>query len=246
MTKTTTLLNERFNTKQKPEKMRELATLSLNGNLSSFAGIFQRVALSGREKNSLERIFLQYGSEGENFKADLEALTQVTSEVKAIDAQSVILHGERIKKAGTILKNYRTGAFTSWLLITYGNRQTPYNFLLYYELYEQLSKENRLKVEKMPKQAVYTLAAREGALKDKEQMISAFAGESKQELLLRIREKFPLPSGDRRTSDCGESALKVLSRLHRDLILNRGKLAPEQKKSLSSWLFQLQHLLLEV
>src|ERR1700677_3684402 len=116
MSKFNDLLNLRFKTKETQQpKMTALVERSNNGDLSSFSGVFRVMPLNDQEKE------------------DLEALTAITSEVKAITNQAVILHGERIKRAQEILKKYRDGAFTAWLFATYGNRQTPYNFLQYYE-----------------------------------------------------------------------------------------------------------------
>ena len=81
------------------------------------------------------------------------------------------MHGERIKKAQEILKSYRDGAFTAWLLAAYGNRQTPYNFLQYYELYTALSPGLHSQLEAMPRHAVYVLASRSGELTQKETMV---------------------------------------------------------------------------
>ena len=93
------------------------------------------------------------------FPPDLEFLTTITSEVKAINNQAIILHGERIKQCTrTFLTKYRDGAFSAWLISTYGNRQTPYNFLQYYEFYQSLNLELQKRMDDMPRQVVlYTL-----------------------------------------------------------------------------------------
>ena len=52
------------------------------------------------------------------------------------------------KERKTILKNYRDGAFSAWLIATYGNRQTPYNFLQYYELYITLPEHLHLQTRR--------------------------------------------------------------------------------------------------
>ena len=93
---------------------------------------------------------------------DLNHLISLTSEVKAINNQAALLHGERIKKAHQILTRYRDGAFTAWLMAAYGNRQTPYNLMQYYEFCEAMPKQLASKIELMPRQAIYVFASREG------------------------------------------------------------------------------------
>ena len=121
-----------------------------------------------KKKQTIESILKSFRlNESYDFDDDLKALMAITSEVKAITNQAVILHGERIKRAQEILKKYRDGAFTAWLFATYGNRQTPYNFLQYYEFYTVMPQALHPKLDQMPRQAVYSLASRAGALREK-------------------------------------------------------------------------------
>src|ERR1700690_3631894 len=134
MSKVNDLLFNRL--RQKFSKMTELAEISSKGNLSSFAGVFKVSPLTVQEKEDLEALLNDYKSESQYAIADdLSTLSSLTSEIKAINKKAAILHGERIQKAQEILKKYRDGAFSAWLVNTYGNRQTPYNFLQYYEFY---------------------------------------------------------------------------------------------------------------
>src|ERR1700688_3342203 len=168
MSKFNDLLNLRFKTKE-TQKMTALVERANNGDLSSFAGIFRIAALDEKEKSDLENLLKNYRlNEAYDVDIDFKALSAITSEVKAITNQAVILHGERIKKAQEILKKYRDGAFTAWLFTTYGNRQTPYNFLQYYEFYSLISPAYHPKIDQMPRQAIYTLASRAGPLDQKQ------------------------------------------------------------------------------
>ncbi|KAK5583325.1 hypothetical protein RB653_004917, partial [Dictyostelium firmibasis] len=125
--------------------------------LSLFSGVFKVHPLSEKDQETLREILQEYRPVEEDFLT----LASVTSEIKAISNQAVILHGERIQKAQLILKHYRDGAFSRWLMSTYGNRQTPYNFLQYYEFYLQLPVPLQDKLEDIPRQAIYTLASRD-------------------------------------------------------------------------------------
>jgi len=230
MSKMNMLLSERL--KNKLSKMTELAELSADGNLSSFSGIFRTVPLSLSEREQLAELLRSHGSDGQEIETDLAALSNLTSEVKAITNQAAILHGERIKRAQEILKKYRDGAFSAWLIAAYGNRQTPYNFLQYYEFYRAISQSLRPKLDTMPRQAIYTLASRPAPLKQKEEIIHNYKGEGKNEVLALIRKTFPLDADDKRAPDLATQALAQLKTLKTLLSQNRFRPRPEQKEAL--------------
>lgn len=214
MAKVNFLLSERLKVAtEKLSKMTNLAEMSSSGNLSSFAGVFKVATLTEKEQQSLKELLANYSDEGQDIHHDFESLSALTSELKAINNQAAILHGERIKKAQQILKKYKDGAFTLWLIQTYGNRQTPYNFLQYYELYMTLPQILLPKLDEMPRQAAYTLASREGPFEKKEEIIKSYQGETKQQLLELIRRTFPLAQKDRRAQDHGKNLLKGLERI---------------------------------
>jgi len=233
------LLEKRTAAKKKNSKMTEVAKRSSEGNLSSFSGVFSLVELSAREKEVIETILREHNHDKETISHDLKALLTITSEVKAITNQAVILHGERIKQAQTILKEYEDGAFTAWLMATYGNRQTPYNFLQYYEFYLKLPKKLISRLEQMPRQAVYVLASREGNKKKKEKIIENYKGETKEEILKCIRKTFPLDESDGRRAKFGDKALSFLNKLN-DLFEDpRASLTVRQKRTILTKLNRL-------
>jgi hypothetical protein len=215
MAKVNHLLSDRLKKKEhESTKMNALAERSTSGQLSGFSGVFQVTKLSFEEQEKLKEILSEHVQDGSiEFEKDLSELMAITSEVKAINSQAIMLHGERIKKAQAVLKKYRDGAFTDWLVHTYGNRQTPYNFLQYYEFYTALSLELKEKAQGMPKQAIYTLASREGAIEEKMSLIQGYTGESKQEMLQKIRKIFPLAKKDKRGSHLPKKILKALAEL---------------------------------
>lgn len=213
MSNVKTLLTERLKKSDSSSKMAAMAKQSANGNLTSFTGIFSITELNVHEKSSIENILNEFVIEREGLSRDLKDLLSLTSEVKAINHQAALLHGERIKKAHQILTRYRDGAFSAWLISVYGNRQTPYNFLQYYEFYESLPKALRPQIEAMPRQAIYALASREGAIEKKQELIQNYKGETKNELLETIREIFPLRVKDKRRQNKAETAIFNLKRL---------------------------------
>lgn len=244
MAKVNSLLMDRFKTAtQKLSKMASLAERSSNGELSSFSGVFRVSSLSETEKNSVQELLSLYRLDTQETEGDWKILCTITAEIKAINSQALLLHGERIKKAQELLKKYKDGAFSAWLIATYGNRQTPYNFLQYYELQKQLPSELHKTLEEMPKQAVYSLASREGPLPQKEEIIRNYHGEPKQELLESIRKAFPLTERDGRAQDMAEVAISSLRRLHRQLTTNHFAPSDKQKKEIGTLLNSLQKLI---
>jgi hypothetical protein len=246
MVKVNSLLAQRLRqATEKFSKMTSLAELSSSGQLSSFSGVFRVSPLNEKEEEDLRKILSTFHEkEGAIEEEDLRALSSITSEVKAINNQAAILHGERIKRAQEILKAYKEGAFSAWLIATYGNRQTPYNFLQYYELYLALPHLLQAKLDAMPRQAVYTLASRSGPLQKKEEIIKNYRGEPKQELLILIRKTFPLPTDDGRAQDVAAFTINALNRLTEQLQKTPMKPTPKQKELLKKLLKAL-HLLID-
>ena len=242
MSKVNDLLFNRF--RQKFSKMTELAEISSKGNLSSFAGVFKVSPLTPQEKEDLETLLNEYKSESAyTISDDLLNLSSLTSEIKAINNQAAILHGERIQKAQEILKKYRDGAFSAWLINTYGNRQTPYNFLQYYEFYLQLPATLHFKLDEMPRQAIYTLASRDAPFEQKEEILKNYNGETKNEVLTLIRKTFPLEDRDGRKEDLGEQAVIALKKLEELFIQKRFRPTEEQKLEIQKLLGTLtQHV----
>lgn len=230
MAKFSSLLSLRLKQKETQNpKMTALAERSASGSLSSFSGIFQINPLDEKEKNIISEILKSFQAyEGYDSEQDLKDLIYLTSEVKAITNQAILLHGERIKKAQTILKNYKEGAFTAWLISTYGNRQTPYNFLQYFEFCAQLPKDLLVKIDNMPRQAIYTLASRAGEIDQKVNVIKNYNGETKDEILNIIRKEFPLDRDDKRLPNIANQSISSLMRL-KDL-LNHSLFDPSEKQ----------------
>ena len=245
MANVNSLLSERLKKGEHTAKIASLAKQSASGNLTSFSGIFSVTELSPHEKEILENILRTHADDESYLQEDLRHLINLTSEVKAINNQAALLHGERIKKAHSILTRYRDGAFTAWLLATYGNRQTPYNFLQYFEFYEEIPKTLRPQLELMPRQAVYALASREGPIEKKRQLIESYTGETKEQLLHLIRDLFPLEEGDKRKQNIGERAICSLRKACSLLARDRVSLTKSQRNVIAELLETLQDLVIK-
>lgn len=213
MKKVASILSKRLSGLTKG-KMNELAEKSTSGQLSSFSAIFGSTKLDPAQEQFIKNLLEKYAPEEQEFdlKEDLLALLSITVEIKAITNQAAILHGQRIKAAQEILKKYRDGAFSAWLISSYGNRQTPYNFLQYYEFYKTIPETLHPQIEAMPRQAIYTLASRKGPLQKKEEIIKNFKGETKQQLITLIRSTFPLELKDKRKEKLVDNAITSLKR----------------------------------
>ena len=121
-------------------------------------------------------------------------------------------------------------------MAAYGNRQTPYNFLQYYELYTALPHPLHPKLDAMPRQAVYTLASREGDFDRKESIIKNYNGEPKEELLQLIRNIFPLAETDKRGEDIAAVTISLLRRVSTQVKRARFRPTEKQKAELTDLL----------
>lgn len=245
MAKVNHLLSDRLKKKEHDSaKMHALAERSSTGQLSGFAGVFQVAKLGNDELDKLKKILItNIEEQTEDLEKDFLDLIAITSEVKAISSQAIILHGERIKRAQNVLKRYRDGAFTEWLIHTYGNRQTPYNFLQYYEFHSNLSLELKEIAQEMPKQAIYTLASREADFDKKVEIIKSYKGETKQEMLNKIRKTFPLIKTDKRGGNAFDRILKQLEQVKTSLQEEAISFSKEEQKIAVRYLREIKALL---
>ncbi len=229
MTDVNSMLNQRMKKPSHVSKMAAMAKQSAAGNLTSFSGVFNIAELSAKEKDVLANILHNYAIEEQNIPSDLEELFSITSEVKAINNQAALLHGERIKKAHQMLIHYREGAFTAWLIAAYGNRQTPYNLMQYYDFFQAMPQQLRPQIESMPRQAVYVLASRHGNIEQKQALVEGYKGETKAQMLALIRQAFPLEQADKRRQNIGDTFIQELQRLCLQLKQAQPKLNSSQK-----------------
>lgn len=243
MSKLNALLMGRFKSQAKKEKMNQLVERSSATPSTSFAAPFQATPLTDQERAFLRSLLEKYQDGAGNLSEDLNFLSTITSEVKAISNQAVILHGERIKRAQELFKKYQDGAFSNWLLKTYGNRQTPYNFMQYYELYKDLPKNLQGIVDEMPRQAIYSLSSRSVSQEKKVAFVKAYNGESKNELLEKLRTSFPLAKQDKRNPNKTKGVFDLLTRAKKSMETDRFLPTKEEKAQLKTLMKQLNHLL---
>lgn len=243
MSKVNSILDQRMKKPSHSSKMAAMAQQSAHGNLTSFSGMFSVSDLSIQEKDILTEILKTYANEDQEIQRDLDSLIALTSEVKAINNQAALLHGERIKKGHQILTRYRDGAFTAWLIAAYGNRQTPYNLMQYYEFCEAMPKQLRPQIEWMPRQAVYVLATRTGSLEQKQTLVEKYQGETKAEMLALIRQLFPLKRADKRQQKIGHKLIQELQHMSDQLEQSIHQLTIAEKRHIVTLLKQMQQFI---
>ena len=175
---------------------------------NNFDAFFEVKPLDNEEANRIDKLLLDNfnltsGISDENDKQkiseDSAKLKELTAQVKAIGKQGIILLGERIQKAGEILKSYKDGTYAKWMEITFGSRKTAYNALNYYEFYEQLpSHDLKTQFKKMPLKAAYVLASRNGPIEKKSEIILHHHNDKPEEIVGLIQEFLPLTVKDKR------------------------------------------------
>lgn len=211
---------------------REVAQESPN-----FRQEFIAASLSKEEDNAIQLLLYDEftpNNEESVIAVDYKTLSILTQQIHAIDRQSILLHGERIQGAQDLLKKYKEGSFTSWLLLTYGNRQTPYRMLRFYELFQEIERKDRPLLEKMPKKAAYSLAMRDGDLNKKIEIIRDHYHEEPAQILQAIRAILPLSEGDRRVKHkCNDEViLRTIEDGIRTLKKRKNELSDSTKKKL--------------
>lgn len=213
--------------------------------MSPTIGIAISVKLTDQENENIRKLLKEeYRKESiqeEDMLEHIRKLKDITRQIKSINAQLVLLHGQRIKEAQDILANYKDGAFTKWLMATYGNRQTPYSMLGYYELYQSAPISHKALIESVPKKVVYLLASREGNIEKKMKLLETHGKSKQSELVLLIQETFPIAEDDQRQPK-NSSTIEALNRASQKLEKNKRHLSDEDIKIINDIIARLQNL----
>lgn len=171
----------------------------------------------------------------------IKKISDITQQIKSISVQSVLLHGQRIKEAQEILKEYKDGAFTKWLMTTYGNRQTPYSMLNYYDLYQSIPLSHKAILESTPKKAVYLLASKKGDLSKKIEILESHSKSKQKEIISAIQETFPSLESDRRKSK-GTNLIHFLDQITTKIEKRQKSLTQVEEKCIKKILDRLTKL----
>jgi hypothetical protein len=232
--------------KQDKKPFKESFEVTKPNSTNAFSGMFGEPKLTEKEQREIELILSEYFQPGVKQKdpvtEDLKSLLALTAEIKAISSQSILLHGERIQKAQILLRDYKEGAFTKWLFATYGNRQTPYSMLRYYEMYQQAPVSHKSLIESAPKKAIYLLASRNGDLNKKLELLKNHGKEPQADLVLLIQEIFPLDKKDNRKA-AHVTALSIMQKECSKLEKRKQPLSETDISNIETLIQRLQQLL---
>lgn len=176
---------------------------NLLNEVNSFNSIFDTKPLEAAEENNLEKMLVEAYQPGMieevQVQDDVLNLKRLTSEIKAIGKQCVILIGERVYRAREMLKPYRDGTFSKWLDSAFTSRKTGYNALSYYELYNSLPDDLKQNLRKLQHKTAYIIASKPGDIEIKAKIIEECQGKKHNEAMQVISEKLPSHKEDRRT-----------------------------------------------
>jgi hypothetical protein len=216
---------------------------------NSFRAMFDPHELADSEIDNLKQIFEQCSlqtSFEEEIEKDFSQLVQITSELKAIQKQAVILVGERICAVRKIFKRHGGEGigFTAWLSLAFNARKTAYNAMAYYELYSALPTEDlKTKMKQMPVKVSYVLASRTAPEKLKFSIIDSYQGEKQREMLDRIEEHIPIEGDKRSLRTLGEKAVDDLERIIETIMRRSKHIHQEEKERIDNALHKLSQLI---
>ena len=253
MSRANTLAAQFLNKSAKEEpakKTKQSQELVQSGPINSFRNLFDYRKLGLDESREIEELLWDHSDErivADQLREDAEQLQHLTAEIRAISKQGIILLGERIHRAQGILKRYGDGqgAFTTWLVRTFGNRRSAYNMLSYYEFHEAMpTAELKEKLKSMPVQAVYSLASRQAPFDQKLAIVQQYNGERQKDILLLIQQKLPVSDGDARKSKVDPVPMDTLEKLcHTFETLGADQLGTEHRDRLRAAIHLLEQLL---
>lgn len=221
-------------------KVSNSATVSM---VNAFQALFAVQELNSQEQQAIERLLID-GHDPINFPeevviVDIEKISNITKEVRAIKKQELVLIGERIAQAREVFRKYKEKSFRNWLEMTFGSFKTGYNYLAFHDLYLSFPEELRANLKGMPAKAVYILASKRGSLDSKIKIVREHAHQPAQRLLSIIRSEFDATSSLR--TPCVYRTLRLLE--HHSSLLPTKDLAREHRLSLEGIVRRLQKII---
>ena len=216
---------------------------------NSFRAMFDPHDLADTDLNNLKVIFNESAGETEfeeEVDKDFSQLVQITSELKAIQKQAVILVGERVCAVREIFKRHggENIGFTAWLSLTFNAKKTAYNAMAYFELYNALPTEDlKTKMKQMPVKVSYVLASRTAPEKLKFSIIDSYQGEKQREMLDRIEEHIPILGDKRSLRTLGEKAVDDLERIIETIMRRKHHMHDKEKLRIDHALHMLEELI---
>lgn len=230
----TSITNSAFNS-----DLPVISGFHLVSEVNAFTSVFGKSEIEERDSLSIEKLIVQHSvpgiiSESQSMQ-DVEEMKKLTAEIRSVGKQSLILIGERVFKVRDILKGYKEGSFTQWLINTFGCRRTGYNYLTYYEFYIQLpNAELKEGFKKFPQKFAYKLASRRGDIQIKCHIVRDYSTFPVDEIDKVIDEMLPAKPEERiRNRDIDDVVISQLLNSLKNLLLKKKSLSEENFQKLS-------------
>jgi hypothetical protein len=167
--------------------------------INSFSSIFGPIQLDEKDSQTIEQLLNECPVSESQTEKDIVEMKRLTAEIKSIGRQGLVLIGERVYKAREILKPYGDGSFTQWLIDTFQSRRTGYNYLAYYEFYQELpNQELKEGFKRLPQKSAYKLASRKGNFELKYKIVRDCHHLPIDEIDAIIENMLPVDIGDQR------------------------------------------------
>lgn len=151
--------------------------------------------LTPTEETQIEKLFLKEDDVAtEDVISGVSSIKFITSQIKLIQKQHVLLVGEKIFKAREIIQGMgkKDTTFTSWVNLVFPTKSSAYNALAYYEFFIKLP-DNQVKkaFQSLPYKTAYALASRRGENKVKMSVLSKIRGKNNQEAMCILNTYLP-------------------------------------------------------
>lgn len=186
--------------------------------------------LTEKETNQLEELFKQSNLR-KDFIENISAIKLLTSQIKSIQKQHVLLVGEKIFKVREILRQMggEKTTFSSWINLVFSTKSSAYNALAYYEFFINLPNDQAKQLfQAIPHKAAYVLAARKGDVDRKVTVLKQISGKNNQDAIRIVNTHFPstkptnigfVKDDEYRNKEISKKLLEVVNEIHSGLVL---------------------------
>lgn len=180
------------------------------------------VSLNPSEVNQLNSLLNKNSLE--NKKKDIFfSIKTLTSQIKSIQKQHVLLIGEKIYQVRELLKTIGSSdtTFSAWISLVFSTKSSAYNALAYYELFIGLpSKNEQFLLQSIPYKTAYLLASRKGSIEKKIDVMNKINGLPNNSAVLILNKHLPplREISSEHVYDSDESINKVISERLLDLL----------------------------
>lgn len=149
--------------------------------------------LSSKETSQIDDLFSQ-----QTFRKDLtdgiDSIKILTSQIKSIQKQHILLVGEKIFKVRSIIQKMQVSytTFSSWINLVFPTKSSAYNALAYYEFFIHLPNDQTKQIfQSIPHKVAYVLAARKGAYEKKVTILNQLLGKKNQDAIRIVNAHLP-------------------------------------------------------